>query len=85
MKNFKEKKKKEPHPTERMIYGALAGAAGQTSSYPLDIIRRRMQTAYVLNKGEARLSAIELLRRILKEEGLIKGLYKGLSMNWIKG
>jgi solute carrier family 25 protein 42 len=44
-----------------------------------------MQTANVLNKNEANLGSIELCLQIYKQEGLIKGLYKGLSMNWIKG
>jgi solute carrier family 25 protein 42 len=68
-----------------MLYGALAGAAGQTSSYPFDILRRRMQTAFIINKHEVNMGAVELFSKIIREEGFIYGLYKGLSMNWIKG
>ncbi|CAK9293187.1 unnamed protein product [Gordionus sp. m RMFG-2023] len=99
-------------PIHRMFYGALAGLAGQTSSYPLDVIRRRMQTTplYVKrtvgnlvannDKNSLTFSSASNFRSnvkcpytgilstamyIIKTEGFIKGMYKGLSMNWIKG
>ncbi|KOB77801.1 Uncharacterized protein OBRU01_02571 [Operophtera brumata] len=49
--------------------GGAAGALAQSASYPLDIVRRRMQTAR---------------RRPDGAEGM-RGFFKGLSMNWVKG
>ncbi|ESO09767.1 hypothetical protein HELRODRAFT_186288 [Helobdella robusta] len=69
----------------KLCFGALAGLLGQSASYPLDIVRRRMQTAGVLNKSSIYTSLWSTMLYVLKTEGLSKGLYKGLSMNWIKG
>lgn len=66
-----------------MIFGACAGLLGQSASYPLDVVRRRMQTAGVT--GHAYGSILSTLRAIVREEGAVRGLYKGLSMNWLKG
>lgn len=63
----------------------LKRIASQTLSYPFDIIRRRMQTSAILNNNEANMRIMPLVVKILNEEGIIKGFYKGLSMNWIKG
>jgi solute carrier family 25 protein 42 len=70
---------------ERMLFGAIAGLVGQTASYPFDVVRRRLQTAAVIRPNEASLGAIATARRIIREEGIIRGLYKGVTMNWLKG
>ena len=68
-----------------MLFGALAGLIGQTTSYPFDVIRRRLQTAAVIRPTEKSLGAIATARKIIREEGVTGGLYKGVTMNWIKG
>ncbi|XP_073180545.1 mitochondrial coenzyme A transporter SLC25A42 isoform X3 [Lepidochelys kempii] len=73
----------QPYPLERLAFGACAGLIGQSASYPLDVVRRRMQTAGVM--GHVYGSILPTMREIIREEGLIRGLYKGLSMNWVKG
>ncbi|KAH0554841.1 mitochondrial coenzyme A transporter SLC25A42 [Cotesia glomerata] len=62
--------------------GAIAGIVGQTASYPLDIVRRRMQTSAI--KGAFYHTTISTTVKIYREEGLM-AFYKGLTMNWVKG
>jgi hypothetical protein len=86
-----------------MVAGAISGFIAQTITYPLDVVRRRMQTDGLV-KGLPPLSAkilqhepsitIEGIRRygsmigtieyIYVTEG-IRGFFKGVSLNWIKG
>lgn len=67
-----------------LMFGACAGICGQTSSYPLDIVRRRMQTSGVGNCDRYE-TIRQTLRKVYTEEGIVRGFYKGLSMNWVKG
>nr|CAH8870684.1 unnamed protein product [Trichobilharzia regenti] len=76
---------KKLRPVENLCCGAVAGILGQTASYPLDIVRRRMQTANITGHPEYTESVYKTLRFVYRDEGLIHGLYKGLSVNWIKG
>lgn len=76
-------KGKNPGTMERLAFGACSGVCGQTLSYPLDIVRRRMQTAVIT--GHHYQSILGCLKTIYREEGVRRGFFKGLSMNWIKG
>ncbi|XP_046570840.1 LOW QUALITY PROTEIN: mitochondrial coenzyme A transporter SLC25A42-like [Haliotis rubra] len=78
-------KGKDPSPVERLSFGAVAGLLGQSASYPLDIVRRRMQTAGVTGHSKDYTSIVGTASQVIREEGFIRGMYKGLSMNWIKG
>lgn len=63
---------------EAIVLNGLAGLAGQFVTYPLDVIRRRMQMA------GRETSVSELLRHLIKTEGM-RGLLKGFTMNVVKG
>ncbi|CAD7940140.1 unnamed protein product [Amoebophrya sp. A25] len=65
----------------RLGAGAAAGLVAQSLTYPLDITRRRMQ---VMPAGTFR-NELDAIRKIWSNEGLRRGLFKGLSMNYLKG
>jgi solute carrier family 25 protein 42 len=88
---------------QNLACGAVAGLFGQSITYPLDVVRRRMQAEArplvgVVGVGTGggtggggdglavrQMSVLGTMRHIAREEGFCRGLFKGLSMNWIKG
>lgn len=60
--------------------GALSGLFAQSCTYPLDVIRRRMQV-----QGKSCPSFRVVLGSVCRSEGVVKGLFKGLSLNWAQG
>ncbi|RAL14843.1 coenzyme A transporter [Aspergillus homomorphus CBS 101889] len=62
--------------------GALAGLVSQTSSYPLEVIRRRMQVGGVVGDGH-RLGIVETARTIMLERGF-RGFWVGLTIGYMK-
>ncbi|XP_013887955.1 calcium-binding mitochondrial carrier protein SCaMC-1 isoform X3 [Austrofundulus limnaeus] len=62
--------------------GAVSSTCGQLASYPLALIRTRMQ-AQASVKGAPKLSMLSLLHNIVTQEG-IAGLYRGISPNLLK-
>ena len=71
-------------PLQRMFCGALAAVTAQTCTYPFDIVRRRMQSEIHQGTPRRYKTIAGTLKIIWKEEGLRK-LWKGITMNWIKG
>jgi solute carrier family 25 protein 42 len=90
---------------QRFYCGVAAGFVAQSLTYPLDIVRRRMQTDGLHVRGRKAAGdvaaaprpgghidgarqytgVLQTLRAVASREGVIGGLYKGLTMNWIKG
>ena len=65
-----------------LLAGGFAGLVAQTSAYPLEIIRRRMQVGGAVGDGH-RLGMAETARTIFKEKGL-RGFWVGLGIGYIK-
>ncbi len=77
----------EPSSLLKLACGALAGSISQTLTYPLDVLRRRMQVAGMKDSqeklGYKDKNAINAIQNIVKAEG-VTGLYRGLLPNLLK-
>ncbi|XP_056592941.1 mitochondrial adenyl nucleotide antiporter SLC25A23 isoform X2 [Triplophysa dalaica] len=62
--------------------GTVSSTCGQLASYPLALIRTRMQ-AQASIKGGPQVSMLTLFRSIVAQEGLV-GLYRGIAPNFLK-
>lgn len=65
-----------------LFAGGVAGLVSQTSAYPLEVIRRRMQVGGAVGNGH-RLSIGETAKLIFKERGVV-GFWVGLSIGYVK-
>jgi len=104
----------------RLVVGGISGLVAQTCTYPLEMIRRRIQTQSMVNRrnistlysssssSEAKatddptskstvksnktpivdtkkVSIMRTGKMLVKHGGGLKALFKGVSLNWIKG
>ncbi|KAK1759431.1 putative mitochondrial carrier protein [Echria macrotheca] len=65
-----------------LFSGGVAGLISQTASYPLEVIRRRMQVGGAVGDGH-RLRIGETARLIMKERGF-RGFFVGLTIGYVK-
>lgn len=69
----------------KLIAGGMAGAVAQSFSYPFDVTRRRMQLAYM--KPETQkfgTSMFSTLKLVYQQDGIVKGLYRGMTINYLR-
>lgn len=78
----------QTHAPAKLVYwaelfsGGFAGFISQTVSYPLEVIRRRMQVGGVVGDGH-RLRMGEVARTIWMERGW-RGFFVGLGIGYVK-
>uniref|UniRef100_A0A8C5XH75 Solute carrier family 25 member 16 n=1 Tax=Microcebus murinus TaxID=30608 RepID=A0A8C5XH75_MICMU len=65
-----------------LFCGGVAGA--QTISYPFDVTRRQMQLGASLPEFEKCLTMQDTMKYVYGHHGIRKGLYRGLSLNYIR-
>jgi solute carrier family 25 protein 16 len=65
-----------------LFAGGIAGLVSQTASYPLEVIRRRMQVGGAVGDGH-RMRIGETARLIMRERGL-RGFFVGLTIGYAK-
>ncbi|KAK0766144.1 hypothetical protein N5P37_001034 [Trichoderma harzianum] len=81
-KNHPEGKAAPLRSWAELTAGGVAGMISQTSSYPLEVVRRRMQVGGAVGDGR-RLRVGETAAMILRERGF-KGFFVGLTIGYVK-
>ena len=61
--------------------GTVSSSCGQLASYPLALVRTRLQAQVGLSSHEN--TTISIFRSIIAREGL-RGLYRGITPNFLK-
>jgi len=65
-----------------LLTGGFAGFVSQTMSYPLEVVRRRMQVGGVVGDGH-RLGMMEVANNIYRQTG-VRGFFVGLTIGYVK-
>ncbi|UKZ85672.1 uncharacterized protein TrAFT101_001521 [Trichoderma asperellum] len=81
-KNHPEGKPAALRSWAELTAGGVAGMISQTSSYPLEVVRRRMQVGGAVGDGR-RLRVGETAAMIFRERG-IRGFFVGLTIGYVK-
>ncbi|KAL5233529.1 hypothetical protein ACI65C_000939 [Semiaphis heraclei] len=68
----------------KLLCGGLSGALAQCVSYPLDVTRRRMQLSSMDNNAKYGHGMIKTLVTVYRTDGITNGLYRGMSINFIR-
>jgi solute carrier family 25 (mitochondrial thiamine pyrophosphate transporter), member 19 len=72
-----------------LVCGAAAGTLGKLFVYPLDTVKKRLQTggmqrAAVYGRSVVYRGTWDALTRIAREEGVVRGLFKGTAPSLLK-
>jgi hypothetical protein len=67
-----------------MLCGAGAGLTAQVSTFPGDVIRKKMHIDGKLNEKRKYANTIDCIKKTIRTEGLRKGVYSGLTVSAIK-
>ncbi|GAA6011082.1 hypothetical protein JCM11491_005931 [Sporobolomyces phaffii] len=75
----------QPHTPVKLACGAIAGGLSQTITYPMDLLRRRMQMVGLKSDvlGYQYTGSWNAISTIIRREG-IRGLYRGIVPNLCK-
>lgn len=70
----------------KLLCGSLAGAVAQTLVYPLDVARRKIQLAAMLPEADKYHGKKwwSILYVVYRDHGIRKGLYRGLTINYLR-
>ncbi|XP_025410435.1 graves disease carrier protein-like [Sipha flava] len=69
----------------KLLCGGMSGALAQCVSYPLDVTRRRMQLASMdQTNSKYGHGMIKTLVTVYRTNGITNGLYRGMSINFIR-
>ncbi|KAH0945495.1 hypothetical protein HN011_003856 [Eciton burchellii] len=74
-------KKEQPPFWVLLLCGAMSSTAGQVCSYPLALVRTRLQADVGTNRSSS--TMVGVFKDIFKREG-VRGLYRGLMPNFLK-